>query len=218
MVFKKWKVGARAVCTAALIAAGVAGTADIAYAEGAGSWLVRARAIAIVPDESSSISGIGGEVDISNEVVPELDFTYFITDNIATELILATAKHDADAEGTALNNLALGDFWIVPPTWTLQYHFMPGGQFRPYVGAGVTYVLVFAEDAAGGVVTDFEVDNGFGAVLQAGMDYDLGDGWLLNVDLKRTFVNLDASVNSGAINADIDLDHFIVGAGIGYQF
>ena len=65
---------------------------------------VRVRAIDVIPDESSNVN-IGGKVDASNRVTPEIDLTYFFTNNIAAELIAATSKHTVDYTG----NVKLGD-------------------------------------------------------------------------------------------------------------
>ena len=75
---------------------------DMAWADGksAGDVMFRARAINVRPQESSTTT-IGGSVDASNEVVPEIDGTYFITDSIAVELIAATTEHDMRANGTS---------------------------------------------------------------------------------------------------------------------
>ncbi len=123
--------------TAAYIAT-FAGFAATAHAQEATSLLskdrfqIRLRAIDVVPDVSSTVN-IGGDVDASNKVAPEVDLTYFITDHIAAELIAATSKHEIDYTG----NVSLGDSWILPPTLTLQYHFTPDSKFSPYLGAGV---------------------------------------------------------------------------------
>ncbi|HBT36893.1 MAG TPA: OmpW family protein, partial [Hyphomonas sp.] len=54
--------------------------------------MVRGRVIGVLPDESGDLSVAGsrlaGDVDISDQYVPELDITYFFTKNIAAELIL----------------------------------------------------------------------------------------------------------------------------------
>ena len=50
-------------------------------------WKVRVRGIGVVPNESATIGIIGGDANISNALVPELDFTYYFTKNIAAELI-----------------------------------------------------------------------------------------------------------------------------------
>ena len=50
-------------------------------------WQVRLRAVGVAPEESAKIGIIGGDVAISNALIPELDFTYFFTENFAAELI-----------------------------------------------------------------------------------------------------------------------------------
>jgi len=111
----------------------------------------------------------------------------------------------------------IGDAWIVPPTLTLQYHFMPDQPFKPYVGAGINYSFFWGEDEAAGI-NKLDMTGGFGWALQAGFDYKINDNWYFNMDVKKVFVNVDASINSGAITADVDLDPWDVGVGLGYKF
>ena len=176
------------------------------------TWQVRVRAIGVVPDEDSSVN-IGGKVDVGDSLVPELDISYFFTDNISTELILATAQHQLDYTG----GVNLGDTMILPPTLTLQYHFMPDKPFSPYVGAGVNYSLFYGEDSGAGF-TDLDVEGGFGWALQAGFDYWVDDHWGFNADVKKIFLNVDASLNNGAVRADVDLDPWVIGTGVSYRF
>ena len=184
----------------------------------AGDFKVRLRAIAVIPDEDASISAIGGDIDASNEIVPELDFTYFITDNIAVALIAATAQHEITAENTTLGDVDLGEVWLLPPTLSAQYHFMPDKRFSPYLGVGVNYTVFYGEDDAGGTVNAIEYDDSVGLSLQAGIDYAISGNWSANLDVKKVWINTDVSLNNGAINADVDLDPWIVGIGIGYRF
>lgn len=184
----------------------------------AGDFMIRLRGIGVIPDEDSSISVIGGHARASNEAVPEIDFSYFITDNIALELIAATSKHDVSARGTSLGSVDLGDVYILPPTLTVQYHPLPKSRFSPYVGAGVNYTIFYNEDASGGTVTDIDYDDSFGWALQAGLDVAIDNHWYANVDVKKLFLDTDVKLNGGAIRADVDLDPWIVGAGIGYRF
>lgn len=200
----------------ALSALFCASSASAAEGWGDGKWMIRARAIGIVPDESSSITPIGGKADFSNEVVPELDFTYFFTKNIAAELILATAKHDATAKGTVIGNVDVGSAWVLPPTLTLQYHFTNFEGFKPYVGAGVNYTIYYNEDA--GSQQSLKVDDAFGVAFQAGVDIPIDSRWGVNFDVKKIFVDADAKWNGGAIRGNIDLDPWIFGAGVSYRF
>lgn len=175
-------------------------------------WQVRVRAIGVVPDESSTVN-IGGDANVGNALVPELDISYFFTKNIAAELILGTARHKLSHSAAG----DLGKVWILPPTLTLQYHFTPDQKFSPYVGAGLNYSMFYSEKAAAGF-TDLKVDGGVGYALQAGFDYWLDDRWGLNLDVKKIWLDVDAKLNNGTVRADVDLDPWIFGAGVSYRF
>ena len=104
----------------------------------AGTLMIRVRAIGVIPlDADSSVSVIGGHVSTSAQPAPELDISWFFTDNIAVELIAATTRHTLNATGTSLGNVDVGSTWVLPPTLTLQYHFMPHEQLSPYVSVGL---------------------------------------------------------------------------------
>lgn len=181
-------------------------------------WLMRFRAIQVNPDTKSTVDVIGGEVTASTQIVPELDFTYFFTDHIAAELILAVTPHDMGARDTLLGNVDLGDVWLLPPTLNLQYHFNPKGKIRPYAGAGINYTIFFGEDS--GDVDTIEYDDGFGFSLQAGMDYEINEKWAFNIDVKKIYLNTDVTLVNGGVpvDADVDLDPWIVGVGLAYRF
>ena len=57
-----------------------------------------------------------------------------------------------------------------------------------------------------------------GAALQAGADVPLGNHWYANVDVKKLYIDTTATFNGGAVRADVDIDPWIVGVGIGYKF
>lgn len=192
-------------------------TAAPASAE-SGDWLVRLRAINVAPNESADIATIGGDVDIDTSVVPELDITYFVRDQWAVELILGVTPHDVTAVGTSLGDVDLGDVTLLPPTLTLQYHFNPQGQVRPYVGAGVNYTHFFDADLpAGSALTSIDYDASFGLAAQAGVDFALDDDWFVNVDVKYIDIDTDVTIN-GAIAADVLIDPVVFGIGLGRRF
>ncbi len=193
-------------CTALMAAPATAAEFD------AHDWQLRLRAINVAPDEDSSTS-LGGSVRADNAVMPELDITYFINENFSLELILATSKHDM---AHANPNLDLGSVWVLPPTLTAQYRFNNKTAFVPYVGAGINYTIFYGADS--GAANKVSYENGFGYALQAGMDYKLDDHWSLNLDVKKIFLNVDARVTGPAATADVDLDPWVFGAGVGYRF
>lgn len=106
-----------------------------------GDIIIRARALGVVPDEDATVTGAvtGNTLSIDNSVVPEVDFSYFVTPNIAFELIAAVTPHNVKAPSSSAGPLGLGDSWLLPPTLTAQYHFTDMGKFKPYVGVGINY-------------------------------------------------------------------------------
>ena len=184
----------------------------------AGDLIIRARAIYVEPAESAVITPIGGTADINGVLTPELDFTYFFTDNVAAELILATTRHSATAVGTDLGDVALGKVSLLPPTLTLQYHFTNHGDIKPYVGAGINFTLFYNVDLPAATVTSIDYSDSFGFALQAGVDVPVSDNWFINLDVKKLYLNTDVTINGGDITGDVDINPWIFGIGIGKTF
>ena len=189
-----------------------------AEAKSAGDILVRLRGLAFMPDVDGTTAEIGGSVEASDTFIPEVDISYFITDNIAVELIAAMTRHDMSLKGSDSGDLDLGDVSLLPPTLTLQYHFMPKAKFSPYIGVGINWTLFFNEQKSTDI-TDIAYTNSVGPAFQVGLDMRVDDRWSLNIDVKKVFVETDVTVNGGAVNAKgVDLDPWIFGVGFGYRF
>ena len=187
-------------------------------------WQVRLRGVGVVPTESATIGVIGGDVNISNSFIPELDFTYFFTEHFAAELILGTAKHDVKAINTIAGDIDLGSAWLLPPTLTAQYHFYTSDKkiFKPYIGAGVNYTLFY--NVKSGAVADVKYDNALGYAAQVGFDLMLDDTFFINVDAKRLFLSTDVTVDATnlvpglVVPAEVDIDPWLFGIGVGMKF
>lgn len=199
---------------AALACAGVSAS-QAAAGDYNGDFLVRVQGTYVnFNDDSTAKGGIGGELELDDEVIPTLTLTYFLNKNLALELFCCFANLEADH--SAVGHVA--DFWVFPPALTLQYHFDSMGGFKPYVGAGIQYILPFSEDGKGALAAaNVEVDDALGFTLQAGFDKELGQGWYLNADVKKTWIEHTVSVN-GTDEFDVEIDPLIVSVGLGYRF
>lgn len=197
---------------ALLAAALVAPLGTAQAADDSGDWIVRARAVNL---QSANKDSTGLDLSVNDKTIPEVDITWFLSPNVAAELILTVPqKHDIRAGGDAIGSLK-----HLPPTLTLQYHFT-GLSFRPYVGAGVNYTRFSSVNFAPAVAAalDPSIDrNSFGLALQAGADFPLGDGWLLNVDVKKVQIRTDV-YSAGAKAGTFKVDPLLVGVGIGKRF
>ncbi len=188
-------------------------------AKSAGDILVRLRGLAVIPDVDGTTDALGGSVGADNNLVPEVDFSYFITDNIALELIAAVTTHEMSLKNRSDSgpDLDLGDVTLLPPTLTVQYHFMPKKKFSPYLGVGINWTLFFNRNKSSDI-TAINYTNSFGPAFQVGLDMAVTDRWFLNVDIKKVFIQTDVKVN-GTINAkDVDIDPWLIGFGFGYRF
>jgi outer membrane protein len=202
----------------ASILAAATGLPQMALAKDAGDLLIRLRGIGVITDTKGTTDLVGGNAWTSNEYVPELDFTYFFSQNVAAELILATTKHSVEVHDSDIGDLDIGTVRLIPPVLTLQYHFLPGEVFSPYLGAGINFILI-ADESPGSDVASVSYSDEFGFALQAGADFRMSDRWSFNADVKKVFVSTDVSVNGGAITAKgTDLDPWIIGFGLGYTF
>lgn len=193
---------------------------DNAYAEFTGKqWLVRARVIDIHPIVSSNqISIIGGKVThISSQVVPELDFSYFINSNVALELILGTARHHVMATNTALGTIDLGKVSHLPPVLTLQYHFCTGYKVNPYVGAGINYTLFYNVNH-GPVASSISYEHSIGPAFQVGTDVFLNKNILFNLDIKKVLIRPNVTVHASGLTmrTKVHIDPYVFGIGLGY--
>lgn len=211
----------------------------------ASKWRVRARAIAIIPDDDSTKIDLeaGGAtipltagVNVDSAVVPELDLTYMISPHWGIEAIAGMANHDVEIEGSdptlvglgAVDGLKIFDAWVLPPTVTLQYHFRPDARLRPYAGFGVNYTAFLWNDATSrlertlGSPVDVDTSSSWGWAAQFGFDWDLQGNWFANFDVKYIDMETTASLFVKSLGAglrvDVDVNPWVVGAGIGYRF
>lgn len=229
------RAAAALLATTAVIAIASTAQAQTFKGKSAGDIIVRARALAVVPDEKADVKTVAGSTTIgtatvSSDHIPELDFSYFVTDNIALELIAGTSRHRVKATlPTVGGDTEVGKVSLLPPTLSAQYHFLPKNQFSPYVGAGINYTLFYREDAANNAnsiglrIVDTDYKNRFGFSLQAGFDYFVTDNILINVDVKKLFLSTKLTGTTAGVavvpwKSDVRLDPWIFGLGVGYKF
>ncbi|MER8831038.1 OmpW family protein [Mesorhizobium sp. M0938] len=182
-------------------------------------WQVRLRALGVITEDSGYVNAVTGSgLSYSDTLTPELDISYFFTDNIAGELILGTTYANIDGQGTIAGLGKVGKVWLLPPTLTLQYHFTDLGAFKPYVGAGVNYTIFYNQDA--GSADALKVKNTFGTALQVGFDYMVDQHWGVNFDVKKLFLkpDFDVTVDGAKLTGKAALDPWLIGAGVTYRF
>ena len=203
---KTFQRAALALAVASGLAAPMAAQAQFK----AGDILARVRAVNIDPANDDTIAIT--DISVSKKTIPEVDFTYFLSPNLAAELILTyPQKHDVSSTA---HGGKIGTLKHLPPTLTVQYHFTDLGAFKPYLGAGLNYTRFSSVTLPAG----FSIDKtSFGLALQAGLDFAIDNQWSVNLDVKKVQIRTDLS-SGGTGLGKIKVDPLLIGVGVGYKF
>ena len=196
----------------ALAAAGIFSGA-VAQAEDS-PFMVRVRGVYLNWEngQSGGLPLASGKIEASKQWIPEIDFTYFFTKNIAAELVL-TYPQDVKIN---LGGDQIGTIKALPPSLVLQYHFTDLGQFKPYVGLGINYTIFTQRDNIlnGAAQVD---SSSVGVVAQVGMDYMLDKNWGVNFDVKWAQMATGVKVGGDKVGT-VNLNPWMFGAGVTYRF
>lgn len=202
------------------------GLAAPASAHEAGDWLVRVGASQIEPKNNNGTMDVAAlelgdqRIDVDDKGGLTFNFTYMYTANIGVEILAALPyEHDIYLEDLG----KVGSVKHLPPTVSLQYHFMPQSVFQPYAGIGVNYTRFFSEDESGALAdldVTLDVDSSsFGLAAQVGFDYMITDQWFLNVDVRYIDIDVDAKIKEvPSIKGTVNIDPIVYGIHVGYRF
>lgn len=181
---------------AAILIAALSATSVAAQSQG--DWTLGFGLGSVMP-KSGNGTLAGGEADIGNDIRPTITAEYFIRDNLGIELLAATPfEHDVNIDGVGF----AGSIKHLPPTLSLNYHFPTQSAWKPYVGAGITYVTFFDETSPLGTL---ELDDSFGVSVQAGIDYEISSKAALRANIRWMDIDSDVQLNGANIGtAEVD--------------
>jgi outer membrane protein len=222
-----------------LLAAGalLALAASPAFGYEAGTWVLRAGVGVVAPDSDNLVINDGIDtttIDVDDGTSLTLMGTYMFTPNWGFDVLASWPfNHDINVSITdnadpGFNPLSakIAETDHLPPTFSIQYHFLPDGTLQPYVGAGLNYTTFFNTDVEQVLtdltgVTDIDLDDSFGLALQLGADWTFGNRWLLNFDLRWIDIESDLTVSDGVDSeklGTVKIDPWVYSINIGYSF
>ncbi|MGE6793174.1 outer membrane protein [Pseudomonas guineae] len=222
--------------TASLLALAIA--APLAQAHQAGDIIVRAGAITVDPQESSSDIWVGAlntdvagtKATLDSDTQLGLNFAYMLTNNIGIELLAATPfSHDVGVQGMpgafAGLNGNLGELKHLPPTLSVLYYPLDASSaFQPYLGAGINYTWFFDTELSSEAETKgfsgLDMKDSWGLAAQVGMDYMLTDNIMLNAQVRYIDIETTGTTSYGGqkVKVDVDVDPLVYMVGLGYKF
>lgn len=189
--------------------------------------MIRLRTLNIAPSESVDVDKLNGastsagaKVEISNESISEIDFTYFFTNNWSAELILGTATHDVAVKQVngGTTTYSAGSVSLLPPTLLAQYHY-EYGNFKPYAGLGLNYTTFYG--VKDGAFKEVEYSDSMGLAYQVGFDYMIAKNLYVNLDVKKIDIKSDVDLemyDGTKFETEVEINPTIVGLGLGMMF
>ncbi|AZY50624.1 OmpW/AlkL family protein [Bordetella avium] len=203
----------RAIALAALCGTMLSAPA-LAHEEG--DWLVKVGVTQVRP-QSNNGSVLNGSVDldVNNSTRPSFTVTYMATRNVGIEL-LGAWPFEHDIRGSGLGTI--GKTKHLPPTLSLQWHFLPDSTVQPYVGVGLNYTHFFDTQARGALAgSNLKLKDSWGLAGQVGVDVKLSERWFLNADLRYIDISSKVKLDGERIGT-ARINPWVATVGVGYRF
>lgn len=165
---------------------------------------------------------VGAGADLQNNTTLAAEVSYRFTPSFAVGLTVGIpARTRITGTGTAEAFGEMGAAQYGPMALTGRYIFNGLGKWHPYVGAGITYYVVLKEHDA--FISNLKIDNAFGGVAQAGLQYDIDNRTGVFFDVKKLFVKTTATGNLPALggvplSSDVKLNPTVFQLGVSYRF
>jgi outer membrane protein len=189
-----------------LVFTGTAGAQDL-------PWLVRVRAVDLIAANKDTT---GLDLSINDKLIPEIDFSYFLTPQWAVELVLTYPQKQKLRSG----GNEIGSLKHLPPTLTAQYHFTSVGAVAPYVGAGINYTRfssVSFNPATQAALSPSLSRSSVGLATQVGFDWTIMKDTVFNIDVKKVQIRTDV-MSAGNKVGEFKIDPWLIGVGVGRRF
>jgi len=178
------------------------------------SWVVRVGGAVVAPKGNNGTLA-GASADVSSSTRSCIDLEYMFTPNWGVDALGAWPfMHDVKLAG--LGTVARTK--QLPPTFGINYHFMPDAAWSPFLGLGVNYTNFFGTHATGALYgNSVSIANSWGGAVRAGFDLKISEKWLATVDVRWANIESDVKVNGDRVGK-AKIDPVVFGASVGYRF
>ena len=187
----------------------------LALAQADDRWVIKVGVHDVNPkSDNGALAGGALHVDVGSSLRPSAMLEYLLTQNVGIELLAAWPfEHNVK-----LNGVDAATVKQLPPTLSLQYHFVPQASISPFVGLGLNFTRFFDVSERGPIAgADLTLGNSWGSAAHLGLDFKITEQWLAGVDLRWIDIDTTARVN-GAKVGTVSIDPLVYGAYVGYRF
>jgi len=187
-------------------------------------WMVRVgpATLSLADEAVISVGGQvvpGGGIATEDQATPTLEISRYVADQFALSVTVGLPPRvEIDAAGSLQGVGRLANVDYGPAAMTLQYHPFRGKRVDPYIGAGFAYMLI--TNTQDGAMQNVEVENDFGAALQAGVNVSVTEKVGVFVDVKQAYLTTRATGTFNGFDAvaDVVMDPLVISAGASLTF
>ena len=187
-------------------------------------WTIRAglTSLRLADQVDLSVGGApfpGAGLSTFEHATPTVQIGYFFARNIAVNATLGIPPTiDVYGGGTIGALPKLGEVTYGPTTLTLQYHPIRTGRIRPFIGAGLAYMIVF--DTEDGAFQNLEVENDLSFAFEAGVEFMITSRFGLSADVKHALLRPTATgtFNGLPVVGQTRLDPLAFSLGASFHF
>lgn len=197
---------------------------EMQFPEDRSRWTIRAglTALSLADRIDLTVGGApypGAGLSTFEHHTPTVQVGYFLAPKIAVNATLGLPPSiDVYGGGTIGALPKLGKVTYGPTALTLQYHPFRHGRLRPYVGVGLSYMIVFG--TKDGAFKDLKVANDLAPAFEAGSDFMIGRNWGMFLDVKKALLRPKATgtFNGMTVEGKTRLDPWAFSGGLSFHF
>ena len=187
-------------------------------------WVIKAglTSLELADRVDLKVGGVelpGADLSTFEHHTPSVQVGYFLTDNIAVNATVGFPPTiDIFGGGTIGALPKLGEITYGPTVFTVQYHPLRSGVFRPYIGAGASYMFVF--DTKDGAFGDLRVEEDLAFAFEAGVDMMVSNKMGVFVDAKKALLRPKAfgTFDGATVEGQTRLDPWAFSGGVSFHF
>lgn len=159
----------------------------------------------------------GARAEVNDDWSLTGSFAYGFNESWSVELWSGLSKFEHEVSLAGLGTVASVEHR--PTTLGVNYHFLPQGKFRPFLGVGYGWINVSGERTLGALAgLGIDGDNADGISFTLGADYYVTDAFFIRADVRKLDFDTEVSVETLGNVGTAEVDPLVYGLSAGLRF
>jgi len=148
---------------------------------------------------------------------------WFFSDRLSLEAKVSALETDMNIHMFGEDNFAsfhVGRAYIYPISAIAQWHMTEHGSVRPYIGAGVSHIILRNIEHNTGLIGGVKFEDPTGLVVDGGLEWRVSDRWSFNGDARYVPIETNSTATFVGTGSSIRMHvkPLIVGFGLAYHY